>query len=395
MFVKAGSHQLGNDSHTIVQAAYDQGLLTDADIDGAAVKILEMTFKLGLFENPYVDRPPRPPPSARPRTCRTASTPRRRPSCCSRTPATTPRGARPAITAPATPTRPAAPPARPDVGEFASDTNGNGTVEVYFDGVDRRRWPAPTSTAPAPSSATTTTRAAGSGTAGTAGFTLPDRRGRHRRPTADIAVLRITARKGNYFGLDAGRAALVRQAVPGLQHRRRPRPRRSRTRNKVIDLFRVRDGYTDVDRHRGRRHQPDPQDRAGHAHGPAGHRQAVRQRPQDPRRDRRACRAATRSSPTRPTSTRRSSPPAPPRPRPAWRRPRGRVRRLRPRRARRPLQQEPHGRLDLRPGAAPHGDPRLRRGRRGAVRGPAGRQLGARPTRSATAATWPTTSRVR
>jgi beta-glucosidase len=55
LWLSAGSNQLGNEPASMIQDSYDQHLITDAQIDAAATKILEMTFKLGLFENPYVD----------------------------------------------------------------------------------------------------------------------------------------------------------------------------------------------------------------------------------------------------------------------------------------------------------------------------------------------------
>jgi beta-glucosidase len=58
LWLSAGSNQLGNEPASMVQDAYDQHLITEAQIDAAATKILEMSFKLGLFENPYVDSTP-------------------------------------------------------------------------------------------------------------------------------------------------------------------------------------------------------------------------------------------------------------------------------------------------------------------------------------------------
>jgi beta-glucosidase len=40
---------------TELQKAYDQGLVSDADLDGAIAGLLEEMFALGLFDNPYVD----------------------------------------------------------------------------------------------------------------------------------------------------------------------------------------------------------------------------------------------------------------------------------------------------------------------------------------------------
>ncbi|MDP2350115.1 MAG: glycoside hydrolase family 3 N-terminal domain-containing protein, partial [Chloroflexota bacterium] len=55
MWLHAGSHQYGSDAESNFLDAYNQGYIDDWDIDQAVHKIVEMTFKLGLFENPYVD----------------------------------------------------------------------------------------------------------------------------------------------------------------------------------------------------------------------------------------------------------------------------------------------------------------------------------------------------
>ncbi len=55
LHLHAGSHQLGNESVQNYTDAYTQGLITLADVNAAATRILEMIFKLGLFENPYQD----------------------------------------------------------------------------------------------------------------------------------------------------------------------------------------------------------------------------------------------------------------------------------------------------------------------------------------------------
>lgn len=55
-FLKAGSHQDGgaSDPQPFLDAL-DEGLITEAQIDAAAQKALEVMFSLGIFENPYVD----------------------------------------------------------------------------------------------------------------------------------------------------------------------------------------------------------------------------------------------------------------------------------------------------------------------------------------------------
>lgn len=238
-FVKAGSHQLGSDSHLRIQEAYDQGLLTEADIDGAAVKILEMSFKLGIFENPYND------PGLATAEVRSQANmlagfdAQKRAIVLLRNAATANPGRLPISQSRYTDVAGGTTGA-PDVGEFASDADRDGQIEVFFDGVAD-------SLAGTDQYATWLLdydyRAAGSGTTGTAGFTLPIVQAASAAD-ADIAILRITARKGSYFGLDAGvplsfdRPFTGRQTDAGFGAA-------VRDARKVIDLFRIRDGYTD------------------------------------------------------------------------------------------------------------------------------------------------------
>jgi beta-glucosidase len=240
MFVKAGSHQLGNDSHTIVQAAYDQHLLADADIDGAAVKILEMSFKLGLFENPYVDL------AAEAGTVRSAQNLKDgfdaqkkaivllRNTGAARLPISGTRFTNNSSLPGGT--------AGPDVGEFGCDTNSNGSVEVYYDGVTDALNGVDIYS---PILADYDYRAAGSGVAGTNGFTLPIV-STNTLVGADIAVLRITAHKGQYFGLDNGVPLSFDKPFPGYSTDPGLAPAIADA-HKVIDLFRAREGYTRSD----------------------------------------------------------------------------------------------------------------------------------------------------
>jgi beta-glucosidase len=216
-FVTAGSHQLGSDSHTLVQAAFDQGLLSEADIDGAAVKILEMSFKLGIFENPYVD----------PEAAAAVRSPENRGNgfiaqkkaivlLKNREHSTTSnQGAR-----------------YLPIGDVA-DVNNDGFVAVYYDGV--------------------TDGLAGSdylddlfGPYDYAGATAGKPIVAVASPAhADIAVLRITARKGTYFGLDAGVPLGFDTPFPGLMSDGGAAAA-VKDRDKVIDLLRIRDGWTDA-----------------------------------------------------------------------------------------------------------------------------------------------------
>ncbi len=56
MFFNAGVSQFGGKDRMIFwREAYEKGLMNDEDIDREAIRLLELPFKLGLFENPYVD----------------------------------------------------------------------------------------------------------------------------------------------------------------------------------------------------------------------------------------------------------------------------------------------------------------------------------------------------
>jgi beta-glucosidase len=241
-FVKAGSHQLGSDSHANVQAAYDQGLLSEADIDGAAVKILEMSFKLGIFENPYSD-PAVATAELRSNANLQAGFDAQKKALVLLRNA----GATNAGRLPISQTRYAdgAGPTtgQPDANEFASDSDKDGQIEVYFDGVVDGL------TGADPYNALFggvdfDYRAPGSGTAGAAGFSLPIVQA--TAATADVAVVRIAARKGTYFGLDAGVPLSFDAPLPSPSGANDGNLNAAlKDRNRVIDLFRVRDGYVD------------------------------------------------------------------------------------------------------------------------------------------------------
>ncbi len=238
-YVKAGSHQLGSDSHTKVQAAYDQGLLTDADIDAAAAKILEMSFKLGLFENPYSD------PAAATSTVRSQQLmqagfeAQKKALVLLKNPGAS-NGARLPILATRFVDKPGGTANVPDAGEITADTNGNGSIEVFFDGVvDHLSGTDQYSTFLQDYDY----RAAGAGAPGVAGYALPIVEAADAA-TADIAVLRITARKGTYFGLDEGVPLSFDKPFPGVGTDG-GYAAAVKDAHKVIDLFRIRDGYTD------------------------------------------------------------------------------------------------------------------------------------------------------
>ncbi|MBB6479848.1 glycoside hydrolase family 3 protein [Spirochaeta isovalerica] len=54
-FAAAGSHQVGMGAPDYWMEALDEGYITEEVIDEAAVKVLELAFKVGAFENPYSD----------------------------------------------------------------------------------------------------------------------------------------------------------------------------------------------------------------------------------------------------------------------------------------------------------------------------------------------------
>lgn len=232
-FLRAGSHQLGNDSVTIIQAAFDQGLVTEADLNVAAEKVLEMSFKLGIFENPYVD-PDASAAEIRSIANRTAGFVAQKKAIVllkNREHTTTANSG--AKYLPIDGVR------RATDGGSVCDVDRDGTVEVFFDGVvdslagsdiyddalqayDYK--------------AATSTMADG-------GVVLPIVEAASAA-TADLAVLRISARKGAYSGLDRGvplswdapfAGALTDNSLASAV----------RDARKVIDLLRLRDGYTD------------------------------------------------------------------------------------------------------------------------------------------------------
>jgi len=56
-YVAAGGHQIGTFAGGSIQFqdAFDAGAITEEEIANAAQKVLEVSFKVGAFENPYVD----------------------------------------------------------------------------------------------------------------------------------------------------------------------------------------------------------------------------------------------------------------------------------------------------------------------------------------------------
>lgn len=234
LFLKAGSHQFGNDASSIMQQAFDQGLVTQDELEGSAAKILEMSFKLGIFENPYVD------PDAAAAEVRSPANlvaglvaqkkamvilKNREHSTTSNS------GAR---YLPIDGSRKLA-----DAGVIG-DTNRNGTIEVFYDGVTD----ALAGSDIYDSALQPYDYASAAGTLPDGGLIAPVVRA-ESQASADLAVVRISARKGTYFGLDEGVPLSFDAPFPGTQNDNSLAVSITE-RNKVIDLLRVRDGYTDA-----------------------------------------------------------------------------------------------------------------------------------------------------
>ena len=233
-FIKAGSHQFGNDSSSYIQVAYDQGLLTEEEINGAAEKILEMTFKLGLFEDPYVD-PAAPEVRSAQNRMNGFIAQKKAMVILKNAEHSVSRNGTPYLPLDPTRFRDANSNGEADPGEYLCDTDDDGMVQIYYDGVnddlvgsdyldDQLEMYDYTSVG-------------GAGALPVVAVGSPE--------LADIAVLRITARKGSYFGLDAGVPLSFDAPFPGLSNDS-SLGAGMRDAAKVIDLLRVRDGYTDA-----------------------------------------------------------------------------------------------------------------------------------------------------
>ncbi len=224
LWLKAGSHQFGSDSETNFRDAYDLGYVDDLDIDQAVHKILEMTFKLGAFENPYT--------AAAATNVRTAEfrtdgfNAQKRAMVMLKTTswgsgATTRR-------------------LLPITGTCAEcDGNADNIMSIYFDGV---RDSLVDNTA-APDYLTDIL--------GEYDYTRPAAEGVRAITeaasitTADIAILRISARKGIYFGLDDGVPLSFDKVFTGTQSDSTLTPA-IQDRNRVINALRVKYGYTNA-----------------------------------------------------------------------------------------------------------------------------------------------------
>jgi beta-glucosidase len=244
MWIQAGSHQFGSDNESSIRTAYEQGLITEEEIDGAVQQIVEMTFELGLFENPYVD------PAAvgvrSPENLTVGFEAQKKAIVLldNRAHEFVPQSGGGSDPAPrylpidGTRYRDANSNSLPDPGEYIDDADDDGIIEVYFDGVVDGIVADPTRPDPVTEALGEYVYTSEAATGKLAVTNVTD------IALADIAILRITARKGVYFGLDAGVPLSFDGAFPGTSTDSTIGPA-LRDRDRVLRAFRVRDGYTD------------------------------------------------------------------------------------------------------------------------------------------------------
>jgi beta-glucosidase len=233
-WLKAGSDQWGSDNVELFRDALNQGLVDESDIDDAVAKIMEMSFKLGLFENPYVDE------AAAGQIVRSqenmlfglnaqkrAIVKLKNANVASRVGLL------------------------PIVGDANHDSDGSGEVSVYFDGIHDSPGglvSQPPATAGDPYYDPYVVDDSGAAFLGEYDYTSPavdPLLAVVEAPTieeADIAILRIGARQGQYFGLDDGVPLSFDGPFPGTGNDGGLGPALLE-RNRVVDAFRVRDGY--------------------------------------------------------------------------------------------------------------------------------------------------------
>lgn len=229
LFLDAGCHQLGQDSYTKVLTAYTAGVITDSDLDKAAQKILELSFAVGIFENPYVDSDAAA-TIVRSEENATAGFKAQKKAIVIL------RNKEHSLASGGDKYLPISGSRKNSSNEYICDTNGNDQVEVWYDGI---------------ADGLTLTGSdvmsnflgaydyASSGTASSIPVVAAD-----SLATADIAVIRITARPGIYMGLDAGIPLSFDKVFSGTATDSTLAIGQA-ARNKIIDALRVRDGYTD------------------------------------------------------------------------------------------------------------------------------------------------------
>jgi beta-glucosidase len=246
LWVHAGSNQYGSDSNAGFQQAFDQGLLTEAELNASAAKILEMVIKTGVFENPYtnlttVDSLVRTPESRKLgfESMKKAVVLLKNADHANAAIRYLP------INGTRFTDKTGGTASAPDVGEFHCDTNGDARVSVYFDGV----W----DSIVGPTDPTKQDdvydvlgdydyTSAGAGTAGTVGFTLPVE-ATADITHADIAIIRIVPRASartwegllSYDGVLTA-AQLQNQVDTSIASA-------AASKKKLLDALRARDGY--------------------------------------------------------------------------------------------------------------------------------------------------------
>lgn len=226
-WLKAGSHQWGSDSVELFREALNQGLIDESHIDEAVAKILEMSFKLGLFENPYVDE------DVAAQTVRSQEHMLFGLNAQKRAIVMLENAGR----------------IMPIEGDEDHDSDGNGEVEIYLDGIHDSPGGLISSSIDRPYDPYVVDDS-GAPFLGEYDYTSP---AVVDPPTlavveagsieeADIAILRIGARRGQYFGLDAGVPLSYDGPFPG-EDNDRGLANALLERDRVVDAFRVRDGY--------------------------------------------------------------------------------------------------------------------------------------------------------
>lgn len=236
-WLKAGSHQWGSDDVNYFRDALDQGYIDESHIDEAVGKILEMSFKLGLFENPYVDEDEAAQIVRSQEHMLFGFNAQKRAIVMLENEGDV----------------------LPIVGDADdNDSNGDGTVQVFLDGVHDSDGDTGGGLVSSPiidpddgsvsyydpyvkddSDADFLgeydyTLEAGAENLAVVEVSSLDE--------ADIAILRIGSRRGQYFGLDAGVPLSFDGPFPGNDNDGGLEVALGE-RNQVVDLFRVRDGY--------------------------------------------------------------------------------------------------------------------------------------------------------
>ncbi|TNF27282.1 MAG: hypothetical protein EP329_19720 [Deltaproteobacteria bacterium] len=214
MFYEAGSHQFGMEPTEPIWDAYDEGWIDDLDLDLGAGMVLETYFRLGLFENPYVEEDE---VYAHVRTpaLRTLGFTAQKKAIVilkNRDHALTGNNATRYLPISATRYTDADESGSPGIGEYDCDTNGDGVIRVYFDG-DASGLTGSDVMDDVLDTYDYTVAAAGAGLAIETADTVA---------SADLAVFRVSSPSGLDFDGTA-------------------------TAERIIDALRARDGYTTAD----------------------------------------------------------------------------------------------------------------------------------------------------